>query len=567
MGGRALSPAEVQGEKTFHVRQEWEPIPEEALYGLGQQQLGLADIHGYDIDLWQHNGTVIVPFLVSSRGYGILWDNISFTRFGDLRKFEPIPASQLSDASGKPGGFTGSYFAGADFKKLVAVRLDPKIDIEIPSDAPEPNRQIHPDLWPGDISVRWEGTVKPEKSGEYLFQAFSNNGIRFWADGKLVMDHWRQGWLPWIDMAKVRLEAGKPVRLKLEWTKEQGMETMRLLWKTPAENSGTSLWSEVGEGIDYYFVYGPNLNDVVSGYRKITGNAPMMPRWAFGFWQSRQRYKTAQESLDILASFRSKGIPIDVIVQDWFYWKEDQWGSHRFDPNRFPDPEAWLNAIHETYRAKLLISVWPKFYPGTENFDAMQSRGFLYEANLREGIKDWIGHPDTFYDAFNTEARNLYWEQVERELFKKNVDAWWLDATEPDLLPTPVLDGQRTHVHPTALGSGSRVLNAYSLYHSKGVYEGQRKAAPDQRVCILTRSGFSGQQRFAAATWSGDISSTWTAMKKQITAGLGSCVSGLPYWAMDIGGFSVPPRFSRPNPDAADLEEWRELNLRWYQFG
>jgi alpha-D-xyloside xylohydrolase len=566
-GGRTLTPAEVQGEKTFHVRQEWDSPINESLYGLGQHHLGLMDIKGYDIDLWQHNGTVIVPFLVSSRGYGILWDNTSFSRFGDTREFEPIPAERLYGKSGQAGGLTGSYFSGAQFDKFIAERVDSKIDIAISGETRQPNRLIHPDLPGGNACVRWEGSVEPAASGDHLFQAFSNSGIRFWVDDSLVMDHWRQGWLPWLDMAKVYLTAGRRHRLRLEWSKDQYMDTMRLLWKTPTVHPSTSLWSEVGEGVDYYFVYGPGLDGVVAGYRTITGRAPMMPRWAFGLWQSRQRYKTAQESLDILEAFRSKKIPVDILVQDWFYWKEDQWGSHQFDAKRFPDPDAWIKAVHDRYKARLLISVWPKFYPGTANFDAMRSRGFLYESNLKEGIKDWVGYPDTFYDAFNSDARKLYWEQIRRELFCRKIDSWWLDATEPDLLPTPTLDGQRTHVHPTALGTGSRMLNAYSLYHSKGVYEGQRSAAPDQRVCILTRSGFSGQQRYAAAVWSGDITSTWTAMKKQITAGLGFCLSGLPYWSMDIGGFAVPPRFSSQKPDSADAEEWREMNTRWFQFG
>jgi alpha-D-xyloside xylohydrolase len=418
------------------------------------------------------------------------------------------------------------------------------------------------------VSVRWEGEVAAETTGDHTFQTFSNGGVRLWVGDRLVIDHWRQGWLPWIDLARVRLEAGRRTRLKLEWTKDQGMETMRLLWKAPAPGRAISLWSEVGEGVDYTFVYGPDLDRVVAGYRRLTGEAPMMPRWVFGLWQSRQRYKTAQESLDVVDGFRSRGIPFDTIVQDWFYWRENAWGSHAFDPERFPDPEGWIRAIHARH-ARLMISVWGKFYPGTENFGAMRSRGFLYELNLKEGLKDWVGpgYPYTFYDAFNPEARRLFWSQVERALFLKDVDAWWMDATEPDLLPTPTLDGQRTHMHPTALGTGSRMLNAYSLVNSRGVYEGQRAAAPGQRVFILTRSGFAGQQRYAAATWSGDITSTWTAMRAQIPAGLGFSLSGMPYWTMDVGGFSVPGRFAGEKVSPEDAEEWRELNARWFQLG
>ena len=564
---RAMTPADVQGEQTFHVRQQWQANADESLYGLGENQLGLVDIKGYDLDLWQHNGTVAIPFLVSSRGYGVLWDNTSYTRFGDLRPFAPIPASQLLDASGKPGGLTGSYYAGAHFDRQVARRTDSSIEINISDGTPNPNRIIHPDLPDGDVSIRWEGQLAPVITGDYLFQAFSNNGIKLWIDNKLVIDHWRQNWLPWKDLARVHLQAGHRYAVRLEWTKDQGgLTAMNLAWKTPPPEHSTSLWSEVGDGIDYYFVYGPQLDRVIAGYREITGQAPMMPVWAFGLWQSRQRYKTAQESLAVIDGFRSRKIPFDNIVQDWFYWKEDAWGSHQFDPARFPDPQAWINSIHDKH-ARLMISVWGKFYPGTSNFDAMHARGFLYEQNLKEGLKDWIGHPYTFYDAFNPDARKLFWAQVNRELFSKQVDAWWMDATEPDLTPTPTLDGQRKYMNPTYLGAGSRVLNAYPLVNSAGVYAGQRDAAPNQRVVILTRSAFSGQQRYAAATWSGDTSSTWTAMRLQIAAGLSFSVSGLPYWTMDAGGFSVPARFSAENPKPEDVDEWRELQTRWFEFG
>ncbi len=577
-GGRTLIPAEVQGVQTTHARQEWEPNADESLYGLGQNQLGLVDIRGYDLDLWQHNGSVAVPFLVSSRGYGLLWDNPSYTRFGNLRPFEAIPAAQLRDTTGRPGGLTGTYYADGAFGRRVAERVDGQIDI-LPAGRFMTNAAIHPALLErGPISVRWEGSVAPEVSGDYQFQTYSDGGLKMWVDGKLVADHWRQGWLPWYDLARVRLEAGQRYAIKLEWTCDDRPPVVQLRWKTPAVGTATSLWSEVGETVDYYFVYGPALDQVVAGYRRITGEAPMMPQWAFGLWQSRQRYKTAQESLDVVKGFRSRGIPFDNIVQDWFYWKEDAWGSHQFDPARFPDPAGWIQAIHEQH-ARLMISVWPKFYPGTENFEAMHARGFLYERNLKDGIRDWVRFPYTFYDAFNSEARQLFWSQMNRELFSKKVDAWWLDATEPDLTRAPTLDGQRDYMNPTALGPGSRVLNAFPLENSQAVYDGQRAAAPDQRVFILTRSGFAGQQRYAAAVWSGDTSSTWTALAKQVQAGLSFSLSGLPYWTMDIGGFSVPGRFAPvrdhtstgepifAEPSAKDMEDWRELNTRWFQFG
>jgi alpha-D-xyloside xylohydrolase len=561
--GRTMTPAIVQGESTYHVRQQWAANDDEALFGLGQQQLGLMNLKGYDLDLWQHNGTVAIPFLLSSRGYGIFWDNTSYTRFGDLREPEPIPPSLLFDSSGHPGGLTGSYYSGENFEQLAGSRQDSAINIAIPTGATNANELINPALSAnGNISIRWDGYVTPTETGDYTLETFSNNGIKLWVDNQLVISHWRQGWIPWWNVARVHFEAGHRYHLKLEWTKEQGMETVQLFWKTPSHERDTSLWSEVGQGIDYYFIYGPSLDRVISSYRQITGRVPMMPEWTFGFWQSRQRYKTQQESLDVLARYRALDIPIDNIVQDWFYWKLDQWGSHQFDPARFPDPDGWIRDIHNKYHARVTISVWPKFYAGTTNFEIMRAHRFLFEENLAHDIHDWMGYPDTFYDAFNPEARKLFWSQINTALFSKGIDGWWLDASEPDMLPTPTLDGQRAFQHPTAMGTGAAMLNAYPLENTEGVYEGQRKVAPDQRIFILTRSAFAGMQRYPAAVWSGDTSSTWTAMRAQITAGLGFCLSGLPYWSMDSGGFSTPARFS----SGKDFDEWCELNARWFEF-
>jgi alpha-D-xyloside xylohydrolase len=528
--GRTLTPASIQGEETNSVRQQWDALADESLYGLGQQQYGLLDIKGYDLDLKQYNTQVTVPFLVSSRGYGILWDNTSFSRFGDLRPFEAIPGT-TGLYTGAPGGEVSSA-AG---------------------------------------SVDWQGTVQAPETGDYLFQTYASGDVKLWVNDELVIDHWRQGWLPYTELARVRLEAGQDVTLRLAWTSDIGVNALRLGWKTPTANPTTSLWSEVGDGIDYYFVEGPELDDVIAGYRRVTGEAPMMPSWAFGLWQSRERYATQQASIDVAAGFRSRGVPLDVIVQDWQYWTIDTWGSHAFDPVRFPDPDGWISTLRDTHHTRMMISVWPKFYPGTANFEELRAAGFLFEPNLTNQRVDFLGYPFTFYDAFNPAARAMYWDQMRRELFDRGVEAWWMDATEPDIVEGPYkspdeqLETFKTYMQPTALGSGARVLNAYSLVNSQAVYEGQRAAAPDQRVFILTRNGFAGQQRYAASTWSGDITSTWTALKKQIPAGLGFSISGIPYWTVDSGGFAVPPRFAtNPTPEA--VAEWNELNTRWFEY-
>ena len=557
-GGRVLDPATVQGDQTFHIQQKWESADGESLYGLGQMQLGTVDIKGYDLDLWQHNTNVVVPFLVSSKGYGIFWDNTSFTRFGDLRPFTTIPAADLFDEKGKEGGVS---LAAVDGDTPLTQSADLSLHLPVETDGCDSGGARCPHLQ----KESWAGSILAPTTGEYQFRAYSNGGIKVWLDSKLVMDHWRQNWLTSHDQIRVHLEAGHRYPILIQNDPEQ-QSTLEFEWKTPPPDDKTSLWSEVGDGIDYDFVYGPSIDKVIAGYRMLTGKATMLPNWVFGLWQSRQRYETAQQSLDVVAQFRQRKIPFDNIVQDWQYWRPDAWGSHEFDPTRFPDPDAWIKAIHAQH-AHLMISVWGKFNPNTENAKEMLAHGYLYIPNLKEHILDWIGQPYTFYDAFNPGARKLFWSQIDTHLFSKGIDAWWMDATEPDLLPSPpTLDGQRTHMNPTYLGTGSRMLNGYALENSKGVYTGQREAAPDQRVFILTRSGFAGIQRYSTAIWSGDITSTWTAMAKQIAAGLGASISGLPYWTMDTGGYTMQRKFEQEPMTAANQEEWRELNARWFEY-
>jgi len=522
-GGRSLEPATVQGEETGHVRQEWAPNDGEALYGLGNYQLGLLDIKGYDLELEQYNTNAVVPLLVSSRGYGVLWDNTSYTRFGDLRDYERVPGVSYDSSGNVNGAASGSV----------------------------------------DVTAM----VTPSVSGEYLFKTFASGQLTLSVGGTPVIDHWRQGWLPDEEVARVQLTAGQAVPVRLVWSADIGVNTLGLSWKPPASTPATtSLWSEVGDGIDYYFLFGPALDRVIAGYRRVTGQASLMPRWAFGLFQSREHYKTAAELTTAVEGFRSRGIPLDVIVQDWQYWADGQWGSHQFDATRFPDPAAMISALHATDHVKFMLSVWPKFYTNTANYKALSQAGFTYPYDPT--VLDFLDQPFAFYDAFNPGARAMYWQQIQEQLFGFGVDAWWLDATEPEVVEGPytsLAQGRQlyqTHMHPTALGSGSRMLNAYSLVNSQGIYEGQRAAAPDQRVFILTRSAFAGQQRYASATWSGDISSTWTAFKKQIPGGLGFALSGIPYWTVDSGGFAVPPKFA----NGQNAAEWRELNTRWFEY-
>jgi alpha-D-xyloside xylohydrolase len=292
----------------------------------------------------------------------------------------------------------------------------------------------------------------------------------------------------------------------------------------------------------------------------------MLPDWAFGFWQSKNKYNTQAEVLETVAEFRQRRIPLDTIVQDWQYWPIDRWGDHEFEASRYPDPDAMIRSIHDQH-ARFMISVWGKFYPTTNNYKEMDAIHALYPTTAKEHVKDWLNREYSFYDTFNADARTLFWTQVNRALFRRGVDAWWMDATEPDLVQPspPTLELTKHFIDRTAIGTASRVMSAYPLMNSKAVYDGQRSSAPEQRVFILTRSGFAGIQRYATVTWSGDITSTFQTLRKQITAGLGFSIAGDPYWTTDTGGYTMDRRLAQAKEGEA-LDEWQELNARWFQY-
>jgi alpha-D-xyloside xylohydrolase len=563
-GSKIITPDEVMGERTYHIQQLFHSPADEAFYGLGQHQNGIMNYKGHDVDLWQYNCVAVIPFLISSKNYGILWDNNSHTKFGDIREYQSLAGLKLYDKEGHEGGLTAEYFKTRDFQSLFTSRSEPRIEHAF-SDVNDP----YPDGFRRNVqSIRWSGEMEAAETGIHKFRFYCSGFTKIWLNGKLVVDNWRQNWMPWIHFPKLHMEAGKRYALKIEWIHSGGYIDFKYL--PPAEahyDNMLSLYSHVADQIEYYFIYGSNPDTIISGYRAITGKAPMMPKWAMGLWQCRERYRSQEELLSVVKEFRKRGIPLDNIVQDWFYWPEDQWGSHDFDTERYPDPVAMVNELHEQLHTRIMISVWPKFYVGTDHYIQFNENGWLYQRNVEKKQRDWVGpgYVSTFYDPYDEEARILFWQQINAKLFSKGFDAWWLDATEPDIQSNLSLPEWHLRMGPTALGSAERYLNTYSLMNARGIYEQQRATNPDQRVFILTRSAYAGQQRYAAATWSGDIGTTWDDLKNQIPAGLNFCIAGIPYWTTDIGGFAVEPRFER-NVKEADLEEWRELNTRWFQF-
>lgn len=331
----------------------------------------------------------------------------------------------------------------------------------------------------------------------------------------------------------------------------------------------------MGNEIDYYFIYGNSMDEVISGYRTLTGKAQIMPKWAMGFWQSREKYNTRRELLDVLYEFRRRRIPLDNIVIDWNHWPENAWGSHEFDLKRFPDPKGMVDSIH-ALNAKIMISVWPKFYTNTGHFKEFEEKGWMYMQSVRDSLRDWVGpgYRYGFYDAYDPEARKLFWKQMQDHYCPLGIDAWWMDASEPNVRDCTDMQYRKALCGPTALGPSTQYFNAYALMNAEAIYDGQRKMDPDRRVFLLTRSGFAGLQRYSTATWSGDIATRWEDMKAQISARLNFAMSGIPYWTMDIGGFCVERRYekaqrewNRTKKENADYKEWRELNARWYQFG
>ena len=576
LSGKPLLAEEPFQKRDAGVTQRFNAGTDEAFYGSGQHQNAQMNLNGEDVELAQHNMDIGVPFVVSTRNYGVLWDNNGITRLGDPKPYGLASRDlKIRDVAGKDGVFTARYFIDGQ-KKLERVEKDinyqyirdrfnwPK-DLLVPK---EPAAGAPPNILPGQ-SVTWEGTLESARTGNHKFQLYGSSYFKVYVDGKLVLDRWRQNWAAWYHNFDVAMTAGIPVAVKIEWIPNDGY--LALLHNDPlpdAERHSLTFTSDVGNAVDYYFVAGASQDEVIGGYRALTGKAVMLPRWAYGFWQSRQRYTTQKELLDVVAEYRKREIPLDNIVMDWFYWKEDQWGSHQFDKKRFPDPKAMLEKVHGM-NAHFMISVWPKFYPGTDNYKELDAAGFMYHGNIDAGARDWVGpgYTSSFYDPYSKPARDIYWRQLNENLNVLGVDAWWMDATEPDIHSNLDIDSIKARIGPTAMGPAEKFFNSYPLVHTGGVYEGSRQVSPDKRVFILTRSGFAGLQRNAAAVWSGDIASRWDDLYNQICAGVSIGYSGLPNWTFDIGGFANEARYSAAKPAAADLEEWRELNLRWFQFG
>jgi alpha-D-xyloside xylohydrolase len=471
-GGKSFDVPSVFEAKTWQVQQTFVSPADEAQYGLGQHQEGIFNVHGIPIRLSQANTNISIPVVLSSNGYGILWNNPSLTDFN--------PADQKIDIDPKTG--KGKFTTGA--------------------------------------------------KGPYGFLISSDNKDKLIVEvnGQRVIGL-ENMWTPTSGSGSVNLEANK----EYEVTAQGGPGGVELAVRPPQDT--TAFRSEVGDAIDYYFFYGPELNRVIAGYRELTGEAPLFPKWAYGYWQCRERYHTQKEILDVGTEFRKRKLPVDALVQDWQYWGKYGWNAMKFDESNYPDPRGMMEQFH-AMDEHVPISVWSRFGEDSDVYKRTSAKSLLVP-----------GTPWT--DFFNPEAQKAFWSELKQGIFDYGLDGWWMDASEPEF---DILKG-----HQTFLGSGESVRNAYPLYVTKSIYEGQRGTTDRKRVVIFTRSAFSGQQRYAAISWSGDISSNWITFQRQIPAGLSFSMSGLPYWTTDGGGFFRPK-------DQYTSEAYHELLIRWFQY-
>jgi len=471
-GGKTMKPATVNGESTYQPEQSFISPADEFLFGLGQFQEGVWNWRGMSQQLRQLNTQIAVPMIVSSCGYGLLWNNASFTDFN--------PADTEVILTDKAGTFTTAE--GGEYAFLV-------------------------------------------KDGD------RRNLIGLQVNGQTIAALTNM-WVTYTLSAKTTLPAHTACSVNLI-----GGGSRAKVFARPLGNT-TTFRSEVGDAIDYYFFYGPSADEVIAGYRLATGDAPLFPRAAYGFWQCRERYSSQAQMVAAAKQFRSNDIPVDFIVQDWQYWGNHGWGAYEWDLKNYPDPANMIAELH-TNHFKYMISVW-------SNPSGIVGKALASLTNGLLGKSGWM-------DIYNPAVRKLRWKYMDAAFFSLGTDAWWQDATEPGD------DGNSVSGLQCFLGSANRVRNAYPLFASEATYEGQRSTDASKRVVILSRSGYAGQQRYSTATWSGDVSGDWLTFARQIRAGLNYSLTGLPYWTTDTGGFFHP----RNQYTSAD---YNELLTRWFQM-
>lgn len=470
-------------------------------YGLGQFQDGYTNVRGLTRRLTQVNTQISLPMYISSKGYGLLWNNLGRTDFNPPQITIPLTRVEDSDTGTQAVDITTT--TGGRRELRTGSRFTAEIDIP--------------------KSGKWSLILD---CGRTMARRHS-----ILIDGKPVFDL-RNLWLPPTCSAIVYLEAGKhSITADME---KDDTPTLGLRM----DDGTTVLSSPVADAVDYTVFVG-TADEIVSSYRTLTGEIPMMPQWALGYIHCRERYHSSEEIIRNAETFREKQIPLDLIVQDWQWWGDTGWNSMVFDSKNYPSPKALTDSLHDM-NTRLMLSVWSKIDKSSDLGKQILDKGYYIPDT------DWI-------DFFNPDAAQAYWSNFSNRLLKPfGIDAWWQDATEPendDLVGRMVANGT---MH------GELVRNCYPLLVSKTVYEGLRKDNPERRSMILTRSAFPGMQRYGAATWSGDVGNDWNTLKNQISAGLGMMAAGQAWWTYDAGGFF------RPRNQYTD-KDYIERMLRWVQ--
>ncbi len=488
---------------------------DEALYGLGQFQSGIMNWKHVPIRLQQFNQEIAIPFIVSTKGYGIYWHNYSLTDFNSPEHEIVFPETEIALAKAEETKIEGE-------KEDVASHIGKE-------KVADNTREI--------IFI-------PEQTGEYTFLALSDNEGRMRGDIMLSIDgdeviNYSTIWVPRRFSGKKYLEAGKAY--KIGYRNKGAKIPGQLFYNTP--DFGKTVFSSTqGQTIDYYVVVGDNPQQVIAEYQQLTGTAPLFPKSAYGFWQCRERYHNQQELLENARKMRKRQIPFDNIVQDWFYWPKGTKGPE-WDRAKYPDPKAMVNEL-KNLNLKLMVSVWPAI-----------NNGVIEE---RYGLRKIEGSPDV--DIYDPKIREGFYRMLSDSMFQIGVNSIWLDGTEPE--------GVKNTDVETAVGNYKLVQNPYSLEVTRAVYEGRRKEFPDERVFNLTRSAYAGQQRYGVTSWSGDVEASWEQLAEQIPAGLNFTMAGIPYWTHDIGGFFRDKKsINHDFDDQYTNPEFIELLARWFQFG
>jgi alpha-D-xyloside xylohydrolase len=492
-------------------------VDDEALYGLGQFQSGIMNWKNVPIRLQQYNQEIAIPFLVSTKGYGIYWHNYSLTDFNQ-------PQNEIV------------------FESAGEIEIKKETQI-IPDGAEKENVAAYVAKEAKKKNIR-KTTFTPTQTGEYTFLALSDHNGRMRGEIKVSIDNddiinYSTIWMPRRYSGKKHLEAGKEYKVVFQNTgaKIPG----NLLYNEPDYNK-TVFSSTQGNAIDYYLVAGKNPAEVISEYQNLTGKAPMFSKKSYGFWQCRERYHNQKELLENAREMRKREIPFDNIVQDWFYWPKGTKGPE-WDSAKYPDPDAMVDELTKL-NLNLMVSVWPE----------VKNKALEEKYGLKK-IES-----SNYVDIYNTKVSKQFYRALSDSMFHKGVKSIWLDGTEPE--------GVNNTKVSTAVGPYEEVQNSYSLLVTKAMYEGRREEFSKERVFNLTRSAYAGQQRYGATSWSGDVEASWEQFSEQIAAGLNFTMAGVPYWTHDIGGFfrdskSINPQFDNQytNP------EYIELLTRWFQFG